>query len=565
MIQNNENPMATAETSEHSYHLEDGASCYNQLDQQWQTILNQYIEKGRGEISEQYCKSIKCYCSVFLFFLKNDSVFTETDISYRHIVRFIESCTVMTRKSKSQCLSAVKMFLQDLAKQKLCTYGLSLYIHFHLQNRPFLTPDMENILTDDILCITDESQLFPADEFLALIQTFDELLSEQGYSYVARRHANRTLLILYLFLDMHGLGYHPEIVCKWFEKGKETFQTGWKIARKALKMFDEYVKENGITMHNDQYRTTISDRIPLWCRPQLTAFLSLKSKEHMRQETIDNYRFSIARLCFFLKKKGFSSFANISAETLKEFNVDDKHHSTAGKNACNLRIKKFLIYLAEKGEIRSSMVYEALPSVAAKKERVVITLSQKELYEINCFNKKASTPDEFRDKAMLLLGLRMGLRASDITNLKLEDINWREPYIKFIQKKTENELVLPMPVEVGNAIFEYLTKGRPKSSERYVFLRHVAPYTKVGKGVCLDALHRVLPERFVPGSGFHVTRKTFSTALLRKGVKRQLIADLLGHTGMDNLKKYLSIDSERMKTCPPFFVRIGNINRRRTL
>lgn len=49
MIQNNENPMATAETSEHSYHLEDGASCYNQLDQQWQTILNQYIEKGRGK------------------------------------------------------------------------------------------------------------------------------------------------------------------------------------------------------------------------------------------------------------------------------------------------------------------------------------------------------------------------------------------------------------------------------------------------------------------------------------------------------------------------------------
>lgn len=53
------------------------------------------------------------------------------------------------------------------------------------------------------------------------------------------------------------------------------------------------------------------------------------------------------------------------------------------------------------------MVYESLPSVAAKKEMVAITLSQKELPEINCFNKKASTPNEFRDKAMLLLGLKM--------------------------------------------------------------------------------------------------------------------------------------------------------------
>lgn len=54
-------------------------------------------------------------------------------------------------------------------------------------------------------------------------------------------------------------------------------------------------------------------------------------------------------------------------------------------------------------------------------------------------------------------------------NLKLEDINWRERYIKFIQQKIGNELVLPMPVEVGNAIFEYLTKVKPKSAERYVF------------------------------------------------------------------------------------------------
>lgn len=88
-------------------------------------------------------------------------------------------------------------------------------------------------------------------------------------------------------------------------------------------------------------------------------------------------------------------------------------------------------------------------------------------------------------------------------------------------------------------------------------MRHVAPYTKAGKGVCLDALRRALPERFVPGSGFHMTRKTFSTALLRKGVKRPLIADLLGHTGMNNLKKYLSIDSEHMKSCPLSLSELG--------
>lgn len=116
---------------------------------------------------------------------------------------------------------------------------------------------------------------------------------------------------------------------------------------------------------------------------------------------------------------------------------------------------------------------------------------------------------ELRDKAMLLLGLRMGLRASDIVNLKISDINWKDPSIQFMQQKTKSELVLPMPVEVGNAIFNYLTKGRPEAESKYIFLRSAAPYTKVGKGVCRDALCRALPQHSVPGLGFHAIRRTF--------------------------------------------------------
>lgn len=550
MVQHDLKTVSVVDSFKTSCPMGKRSPCYGQLSYEWQEVLNQYIETRKAEISKHHCSAIKRYCSVFMLFLQQNDVITMSDITYDHVMCFIASTTEMAKKTRSQCLSAVRLFLQYLSKKNLCTYGFSLYIHFYLQNRPFLTPDMTDWQKNEISLLARESREFPSDEFLALIQPFDEQLSEQGYSYVSRHHATRTLLLLYLFLDMKDLGYHKEIVCKWFEAGKEIFQSGWKIARKVLSLFDEYVTDGGISLHKNHYKKTNFDQIPEWCRTHLSAFLELKAKEHITQETIDNYRFSIVRLCFFIDKKGIVSFSDLSAETLKEFNVCDKHQSTSGKNACNLRIKKFLIFLAEKGCLQNSNLYKALPSVAAVKERVVITLSDKELSAIHSFMETALTPMDLRDKAMLLLGLKMGMRAVDIASLKMTDIRWKDPSIKFVQQKTGNELCLPMPVEVGNAIFEYLTKYRPKSESRYVFLRQVAPYTKVGKSVCREALHHALPQRAVKGSGFHVTRKTFSTTLLNHGVKRQLIANALGHNGIENLKKYLSLDYDRMKACP---------------
>lgn len=557
MSQHDLNSMSAVDSFKTSCYPEKRNPCYGQLSHEWQEVLNQYIETRKAEISEHHCSAIKRYCSVFMLFLQQKGVPVISDITYEHITCFIASTTGMAGKTRSQYLSAVRLFLQYLSKKNLCTYGFSLYIHFYLQDRPFLTPVMTDWQKNEIFLLKRESHDFPADEFLALIQPFDEQLSEQGYSYVSRRHATRTLLVLYLFLDMQALGYHREIVCKWFGAGKEIFQSGWKIARKVLSQFDEYVTDGGISLHNAYYKKTNFQHLPEWCRTQLSAFLELKAKEHITQETIDNYRFSIVRLCFFIEEKGITSFADLSADTLKEFNIYDRHLSTSGKNACNLRIKKFLIFLAEKGCIQNPNLYEALPNAAAVKERVVITLSDQELSEIHNFIEAAVTPGEVRDKAILLLGLKMGMRAVDVTNLKMTDINWKNPGIKFIQQKTGNELFLPMPVDVGNAIFEYLTKCRPKSESSYVFLRQMAPYTKAGKNVCRKALHHALPQRPVKGSGFHVTRKTFSTTLLNHGVKRQLIAEALGHNGTENLKKYLSLDHNRMKACPLSLKELG--------
>lgn len=107
-----------------------------------------------------------------------------------------------------------------------------------------------------------------------------------------------------------------------------------------------------------------------------------------------------------------------------------------------------------------------------------------------------------------------------------------------------------MPVSVGNAIFRYITKGRPKSKSLHVFIHNRVPYDKLHPSACQRALEKTLPNRKVIASGFHVTRKTFASSLLSKGVRLNTIIDSLGHSSDSTVSKYLSLDEKRMQLCP---------------
>lgn len=225
-----------------------------------------------------------------------------------------------------------------------------------------------------------------------------------------------------------------------------------------------------------------------------------------------------------------------------------------------MRIRNFLIYLEEEGVVKNQFLHNAIPCTFAPRDRVVKTLDKFEVSEIESYNKRASCAYDLRRSAMILLGLKMGLRASDIVNLKFSDINWEESTIRLIQEKTLSEEVLPMPVKVGNAIFKYITQGRPTSKSLYIFIHHKVPFGKLGTETCISALKKAVPIRHTLGNGFHVTRKTFATSLLNNGVKLGIIIDSLGHRSDSTVHRYLSLDEERMMMCPLSFKEIGICN-----
>ncbi|WP_256041343.1 tyrosine-type recombinase/integrase [Cryobacterium sp. SO1] len=167
-----------------------------------------------------------------------------------------------------------------------------------------------------------------------------------------------------------------------------------------------------------------------------------------------------------------------------------------------------------------------------------------------------STPMGLRDRAMLLVGARTGLRPVDIAGLRLRDIDWPHARITLTQHKTGASVTLPLLAEVGEAIAEYLLHGRPvDGDDDHVFLRSHAPYV----GLTLShSLYWVAARAFArsgtvtqngTGRGFRVLRASFATRLLADGTPLPVISGALGHRGITSAKHYLSADDERMREC----------------
>ena len=373
----------------------------------------------------------------------------------------------------------------------------------------------------------------------------------ENYSDTALKGIIRITNLFYLFMDMHQLRYSPFVGDAWFESVKPYLDDiEYKHFRRILCLLaQQYRKEKSHLSSSFVFRETYYDRLPSWCRPEVDCFLSIKAGEGWEASTIRMYRISVCRFCIYIDSIGVKSFKTLSAWDIKQFNLNDLHNTPEGKNAYNSRIRNFLLFLGENGVSDNPFLFLALPCVCAARETLVITLTEEEQEKLRRIFQDDNAAFCLREKAMIQLGLYMGIRETDIVSLCIDDIDWENAYIRVLQDKTDYEINLPMPVPVANALYRYIMKERPKSSLRSIFLRRRAPYSQVGKGACRNALNKALPDRDTVGSGFHITRRTYATNLLENDVPTQHVAEALGHRGLGTVNKYLSLEERRMRLC----------------
>ena len=154
-----------------------------------------------------------------------------------------------------------------------------------------------------------------------------------------------------------------------------------------------------------------------------------------------------------------------------------------------------------------------------------------------------------RDRAILLLLARLGLRAGDVAQLRLDDIEWETGSLR-VSGKSRYEVRLPLPQDVGDAIAAYLADRPSTCPSDHVFLRNIAPCRPFRNGDGVSSVVRRLMQRagvVAPVKGAHVLRHTAATEMLRHGVPLEKIGLVLRHRGVDTTARYAKADVALLK------------------
>jgi integrase/recombinase XerD len=178
-------------------------------------------------------------------------------------------------------------------------------------------------------------------------------------------------------------------------------------------------------------------------------------------------------------------------------------------------------------------------------------LRSRDVENVLSATRRDRSPMGLRDYAILMLLARYGLRAGEITGLRLDDVDWRKEVIRIRHTKTAASSWLPLLPEVGEAILRYLQKARPQTSLREIFIRSIAPYRpfKSGSSLYTPVRCRIDAAGISAGGkrGPHAFRHACAVSMTRASVPLKEIGDLLGHRSAESTLVYLKLATEDLR------------------
>ena len=212
-------------------------------------------------------------------------------------------------------------------------------------------------------------------------------------------------------------------------------------------------------------------------------------------------------------------------------------------------LRAFLRYLYVCGACATDLA-GAIPAVAHwRLASMPRTLTSEEVDRLltTCQGEKLR---QQRDRAILLLLIRLGLRAGDVARLRLGDIEWATGTLRVIGKGGY-EVRLPLPQEVGEALLHYLEGSEQSRFTDHVFLRNRAPVRPLVRGDGVSSVVRRALQRagiVSPHKGAHLLRHTAATEMLRHGVPLAQIGLVLRHRSLDMTAYYAKVDAATLHT-----------------
>ncbi len=365
----------------------------------------------------------------------------------------------------------------------------------------------------------------------------------------------------------HGNNYCHKACDEYLIKIEKQYQNKeielWqkKLFRRTTLVLKEVAEQNKLTWH---LFTFLPDQLNVDIDKIRENFINRLQNKNISKARLDFYRYITRHFFLFTKisnLKDLREFNNENALAVSKYFTD---------KCCKNSLSTVLPTLREWYEwlynnnyvkhnfslliLKTSYIKTSIPSYLSESDEIKL--------------RQYLDTISYRDKAMVLLALDLGLRSIDIVNLCFDNIDWNKETLTIVQHKTGEIVTHPLLEEIGNAIFKYLQKERPKinnpKNNQIIFLGKNAPYMQLTDTYTL--VSKILLKLNIKplGSGAigtHTLRYTLVHRLLESSkVPHQTVTRILGHKTNNSDNTYYSVEDSKLKECALSLSEIGSFD-----
>jgi site-specific recombinase XerD len=308
----------------------------------------------------------------------------------------------------------------------------------------------------------------------------------------------------------------------------------------GLRQFLELLRQRGV----------IKALVPEGAHSSVDAWLAkydghLHSAIGCAPKTRENYLRYARRLLHGLFADAEIEWSKLTAPVIRNHVQVEAAKLKVGANGLPITATRSLLrFLAFKGVVPEGLI-GAVPSVLSWRHSAIPRAIAEDDVERVIAVCDTSSMYGLRERAIALLLARLGLRASEVIRLQIQDIEWIRGSILIRAGKTYRERSLPLSEEVGNALAAYLRQARPAAEHKEIFLRWKPPFRPLRNSVSIGAVTRRLLQRAgisVYRPGAHVFRHSLATRMVIHGVSFKSVADVLGHQSIATTEIYAKLD-----------------------
>lgn len=265
---------------------------------------------------------------------------------------------------------------------------------------------------------------------------------------------------------------------------------------------------------------------------------------------------SITRKCKLIKTKLFlNSLTEIDdISELKKSHcynfINDLNYSLRYKEEITYEVRRIVNWLHENKKITFDG-NSLFPRIISQSRGNLISYYDNNEIErlLDCVD--INTNIGKRDYLILSLLVYLGLRISDVINLKLSDINWNLNTINIVQQKTQNTLILPLIDEVKYPLLDYLKNVRKNVNNDYIFITNYAPIGRYNSKSFQTMVTKYMNKANIDYTnkhhGTHSLRHSLASNLLKENTPITTISSVLGHSTIKTTRQYLTIDVNNLK------------------